>query len=495
MNEHPTDTTGASAPLVLIIDDQSDLARFCRRVLGDAYVFEHASGARAAEEMLASGTVAAVLVDRDFSRGDRTGLIGPAEDVQNEGIHIGRWIRSKDPRIPIIMVTGYREQGTAIEMAKLRCDFLAWQDVMDDPGILHARLQRALNRDSGRRAEDVLPRFRELGMVVESHEFKSTLLRAHEAAQDGAPMLLTGETGTGKDTLAYAIHALTGDSGKQFVSVNVAALNPNLIESELFGYAKGAFTGADRPFVGKLRHAHGGTLFLNEIGELPLTAQAKLLSALEHHEVTPVGDVQAYPARFRLIAASSDDLQRAVEAGAFRRDFYHRVAWHAVVIPPLRERRLDIPPLVRSILRECGQGIGDGIAGIAQEAIDYLVALPWMGNIRELRSVVLEAATATDYFVTLADVHEVVLRNDRSGTTSEAPGAGETEPDPADGYDRRRIEMEDQVFEGLTHRELTARYYAYLYRVCGGSKPEVARRAGIAKTTAYEWKERFGKDL
>ncbi len=482
---------------MLIIDDQSDLARFCGRVLGDLYVFEHVTSARAAEGALASGGVAAALVDRDFSRGDREGLIGPLDDIHNEGLHIVRWIRREYSRIPVLMVTSYREQRPALEMAELGSDFLAWQDVMEDPGILRARLQRALDR-SGHRAEDTLHRFRELGMVVESPEFERTLLASHEAAMDGAPILLTGETGTGKDTLAFALHALTGDSSRPFVSVNVAALSPTLIESELFGHARGAFTGADRPHIGKLRYAHGGTLFLNEIGELSLSAQAKLLTALERNEVVPVGEIESHPARFRLIAASSRDLPRAVEAGEFRRDFYHRLAWHTIDIPPLRDRRRDIPPLVRSFLRHCGQGSEGGIAGISQEAIQYLVDLPWSGNIRELKAVVQAAGGGDSYFITLADVHEVLQRTERTAV----PSGGSTADTPdavgrslVESYDEKRTQHEDIVFEGLPYRRMMERYFAYLYRTCGGRLPEVARVAGIAKATAYEWKEKYGKDL
>ena len=382
------------APTLLIIDDREDLFLFCRRNLGDLGRFVHTPDATSARERLAEHPkVAVVLVDRDFSHADPSRLLGPPQDVRNEGIHILRWLGREHPGLPAIMVTGYRETSTAVEAADLGYDFLAWEEVTARPEILRGRLQQVLDR-SGKREEEILARFRGAGVVVASGEFRRVLVQVHHALAGNAPILLLGETGTGKDTVAWAAHALSGDSTRPFVAVNVAALNPNLLESELFGHAQGAFTGADRATIGKLRHAHGGTLFLNEIGDLAPDFQVKLLTVLDRREVVPVGDVRSFPAQFRLITATSCDLRARLRDGRFREDLYHRLAWHTLEIPPLRDRREDIPALVAAFLRDAGQGCEGGVTSIQREAVECLAEMPWRGNVRELRGMI-EAAAET----------------------------------------------------------------------------------------------------
>lgn len=482
-------------PVILIIDDREDLARFCERSLGDTYEFHHVTGARAAEAILRDAPVAGVLLDRDFSHADPAGLLGPPEDVRDEGLHILRWLRRERPRLPVLMVTGFRELQTALQAADLGADFLAWEDVTADPGILRARLLRALESNTGRQ-ETVLARFRELGIVVESPAFARAVGLLYQALPGRAPILLLGETGTGKDSLGYAVHALSGDPLRPYVSVNVAALNPGLIESELFGHARGAFTGADRVSVGKLRFAHGGTLFLNEVGELTPEIQAKLLTALERNEVVPVGEVRSQPAEFRLITATSRDLRALVESGRFRRELYHRIAWHMIEVPPLRERREDVPALVHAFLRNLAPQREGVVLGIAREALEYLGGLPWSGNVRELRGAVEAASAGARHMITVSDVREVVRRHE--SILSSGPG-GAPEPAPAIRHAEavapvaahERADCEDAVFGALEYRELTATYYRYLVRKAAGRLPEVARLAGISKATVYEWRDRY----
>jgi DNA-binding NtrC family response regulator len=497
---------------ILIIDDRVDTLRFCQRILRDDFDFVHTPSGKEAATALADGDgIAGIILDRDFSKADPALLIGPREDVRNEGLHILRWLKAEHPGIPVVMVTGFREQKPAMEAADLGADFLAWPDIIEQPDILRARLSRALETAGGRSAE-VLAGFRELEIVVESPAFTKTLVALHRAIPGTAPILLLGETGTGKDALAYVIHALSGDSARPYVSVNVASLSPSLIESELFGHKRGAYTSANQTGIGKMRFAHGGTLLLNEIGELAPEVQAKLLTAIEQREVVPVGDVQGYPAEFRLVTATSRDLGGLVRSGTFRRDLYHRIAWHTITIPPLRERREDIPPLIRSFLRRAGQGQENGIVGIANEAIEYMTGLPWYGNIRELKAVMEAAGAVARHFITLADVREVVRRHEtlwgdehvpaaRDGATAvvtDAPGARTRDavagvvPASAAIPASASADSEREVFAGRTYRELTARYFEFLCRETDGKLAEVARIAGIAKATAYEWKDRFG---
>jgi len=483
-------------PLVLIIDDRTDLLRFCERQIGEEYRFVHVTSARgAAQHMSASSQPVAVLLDRDFSKSDPSELLGPAEDARNEGLAILRQLRSQHARLPVLMVTGYREQRLALEAADLGADFLAWQDVIEDPGILRARLKRALEQGEGHE-EAVLARFRQLGIVAESPAFRQTLVSLHQALPGKAPILLLGETGTGKDSLAYAAHALSGDSARPFVNVNMAALNPGLIESELFGHVRGAFTGADRDRIGKIRYANGGTLFMNEVGELAGEIQAKLLAVIETHEVSPVGDVSSMPVDFRLITATSRNPAGLVQSGVIRPDLFHRLAWHSIEIPPLRKRREDIPALVRAFLRSSGQGNPGGIAGIAREAIEYLGELPWQGNVRELKAVVEAASAGVSYVITLKDVRDIVRRRDQIhwGPESALDQAVVSTTAAASLLGAPNLlgeEEEGKIFANCTYRELTARYFAYLMKRTEGRLLEVARLAGIGRATAYEWRDRF----
>lgn len=484
-------------PVILVIDDREDIIRFCERCLGDAFDFRRVPGGRAAAEFLHGQEAAAVLLDRDFSQAERSQLLGPPEDVRNEGLQVLRWLRQTHADLPVIMVTGQRDLPTALAAAELGGDFLAWEDVLADPASLAARLQCALDLRVTHQ-ESLLASFRKLGIVVESPAFARALVMLSRAIPGRAPILLLGETGTGKDSLAYAVHAIAGNPARPYVGVNLSALNPGLVESELFGHARGAFTGASQPSLGKLRFAHGGTLFLNEIGDLAPEIQVKLLTALERSEVVPVGEVRSYPAEFRLVVATSRDLRQLVATGQFRRDLLHRIAWHTIEVPPLSARPEDVSALAHAFLRSTAAHREGIVLGIAREAVEYLATLPWYGNVRELRGVIEAACALARHTITVGDVREVVRRQEgfvpgTGGATApvatpgESPGASRRSvPAPID-----RVCAEDLVFGGLDYEQLTASYFFYLRRRAGGQMSEVARLADIAKTTAYEWRKRF----
>ncbi len=478
-------------PTVLVIDDRRDIFLFCERHLGDTYSFRLCPSGRKALAELPAGRPAAVLLDRDFSQAAPADLLGPRDDVRNEGLHILRALRHLQPLLPVIMVTGQRDLATAIAAADLGAQFLAWEDVEAQPDQLARRLEQALD-DCTANSDGVVAPFRRLGIVAESPAFVRALCALSKALPGRAPILLLGSTGSGKDTLAYAAHSLSGDPARPFIAVNVAALNPNLIESELFGHAKGAFTSAVQAHTGKLRAAHGGTLFLNEVGDLPLEIQAKLLTVLERQEVVPVGEVRSYPAECRLICATSRDLRRLVETGMFRLDLLHRLAWHTIELPPLGKRPEDIPALANAFLRATPVGRSGEVLGFTREAMEYLATLPWTGNVRELRGAIEAASALARHTVTVADVREVVRRLERLTAPDQkhhdahVGGGGEL---TASEQERRKAE--DFVFGGRTHEDLLSAYYFYLKKVSGGRLAEAARIAGIAKATIYEWRKRF----
>jgi DNA-binding NtrC family response regulator len=209
-----------------------------------------------------------------------------------------------------------------------------------------------------------------------------------KVAKSSAAVLITGETGTGKECVAQAIHSLSARARGQFVVVNCGALPDSLIESELFGHVKGAFTGAHANARGKIAHADGGTLFLDEIGEMSLFAQSRLLRVLETHEVQPVGSARSERVDIRIVAATNRALEEEVEARRFRSDLFYRLNVARLALPPLRERPGDIVPLVRHVIDELNARDGGHVSGIAPALVESLEAHQWPGNVRELRNLV-----------------------------------------------------------------------------------------------------------
>jgi DNA-binding NtrC family response regulator len=219
---------------------------------------------------------------------------------------------------------------------------------------------------------------------------------AARAASSNINVLILGESGVGKDVLARTIHQLSPRAGKPFVALNCASLPENLLESELFGHDKGAFTNAATAKVGLFESANGGTVFLDEIGEMPMTMQAKLLQAIERREIRPVGAVKARPIDVRFLSATNVDIEVAVARGSFRRDLMYRLNTLTLAVPPLRERREEIPGLVTMFVNEATRDIGREGLAVSDEAMDCLLAYRWPGNIRELRNAIERAVVLSD---------------------------------------------------------------------------------------------------
>lgn len=542
-------------PLLMVIDDRRDILHHCERCLGEQYSFVHYAGGRPGLAALATLPVSAVLLDRDFSQGNPADLIGPRSDVRNEGLHILESLRTDHPDLPVIMVTGHRDMATAVRATKLKADFVAWEDMEAEPAILAARLQRALDRGHNGNGVGVAA-FRRLGIVAESAAFRAVLAAMYCAVPGTAPICLLGNTGTGKDTLAYGVHCLSGDARRPFVVVNVASIAPTLMAAALFGTVPGAFNDA-RESTGLLRAAHGGTLFLNEIGRLPLEQQSMLLTALDRKEVRPVGAVRSQAVDFRLITATSRDLHALMDQGEFQRDLFHRIAWHTFTVPALAQRVDDIPPLAYSFLRGTDAFKAKRVVGISKEALEYLAALPWPGNVRELQSVIEACAVSSQHTITVADIHEAVTHgkvggagspcetgNFRSGAAASAdPESSTTGPEHGrqaedllfSGRDLHEVMLayyrhllrsvggnmahRDESgprsprarasdapgdpgadaagvpFAGLTHADVRRAYYFYLKRVERGNMRMMALHAGVAKSTIYEWKKEFDLEM
>src|SRR5262245_38879285 len=233
-------------------------------------------------------------------------------------------------------------------------------------------------------------------VVGHSPAMQRVMEMVRKVAPTSSNVLLVGESGTGKELLARAMHRLAANSAGRFLAVNCAAIPHDLLENQLFGHRRGAFTGADRDQSGMFVHAASGTIFLDEIGELPLATQAKLLRAIEQKEILPVGANEPVAVDARIIAATNKNLAKEVELGRFREDLYYRLNVVSITLPPLRERREDIPDFVERLLAKHAQALGKHITGVTHEAMQILLACPWKGNIRELENALQRAVILGD---------------------------------------------------------------------------------------------------
>jgi two-component system response regulator AtoC len=394
---------------VLIVDDDTPLRESLELVLAaEGYEVSAAPDAAVALRRVEETPIDVVLCD----------LRMPGMD----GLELLPHLVRRLPGTPVILMSAYGSADLAVEaMRRGAYDYLAKPF---QPSEVLLALRKARERERLRRANQLLQREvdRALGerpIVAASAGMIELLELIERAAEFKTTVLLTGESGTGKEVLARAIHAQSGRRSEAFVGVNCAAIPENLLESELFGHAKGAFTGADRARRGLFVEADTGTLFLDEIGELPPSLQAKLLRALQEEEVRPVGESKPRRVDVRVIAATARDLERDVAAGAFREDLFYRLNVLRVAVPPLRERREDIPLLVDHFLAHFREALGRPLRAIADDALDALVRYRWPGNVRELENVMERAAIlCTGERIGLSDLPASVV---------EAP-AGPSEP-------------------------------------------------------------------
>jgi DNA-binding NtrC family response regulator len=302
-------------------------------------------------------------------------------------------------------------------------------------------------------------------------------------------LLIEGETGVGKERLASAIHSEGPRSTGRFVALNCGALPEHLMESELFGHVRGAFTGATAARRGWFEIAHHGTLFLDEVGEIPTHLQVKLLRVLQEHEIQPVGSEKSFGVDVRVIAASNRPLEPDVESGRFRRDLYHRLSVVTVTVPPLRERGEDIPVLVERHIRYIAQQIGRRVTGINAQAMEAMCRYSWPGNVRELNNVLERAILlCDDTEITPDDLPESI-----SGTTAASPGAASA-PDSAHGLrlpEQWHAKPLQEVRETFFF-DLERQYIEGLLRATDGRIGEAAKRAGLQERSLYEKMKQFG---
>ena len=364
-------------PVILVVDDDPGVRDAFRLILEDHYEVLDAPDGPQALEVLRAAQVDLVLLDIRLPEMD--------------GIEVLERIKAIDEGLEVILVTAVKTVRTAVAAMKLGAfDYLTKPFEEDE---LLALCNRALEKRSLEREvtflRGELARTRDFEEIVGTHAAMQKLFRLTEqVARTTATVLITGESGTGKELIARAIHRQGPRRDRPFVAVNPAAVAESLIESELFGHEKGAFTGAYQRKLGKFELAQGGTLFLDEIGTLKAELQAKLLRVLQEREIERVGGTRPVKIDVRVIAATNVDVKQAVARGAFREDLYYRLNVVPIEVPPLRERIEDLPLLVEHFVRQYGQQFGKRVQGLSREALGALSLYRWPGNVRELQNVV-----------------------------------------------------------------------------------------------------------
>jgi DNA-binding NtrC family response regulator len=456
---------------VLIVEDepvqQKMLQLLCKKIGFATRMAGH--GREAVEQVQAStlGEIGVVLLDISMPQMDGFETLG--------------WLRKYRPDLPVVMLTSHDDTALAVRAIKEGAsDFIAKPA---EPAQLEVALRNALRLGALTRELARLKRDREgalafVDLVGHERGLAEAVALGRKAAAADVPVFITGETGTGKELFARAIHGESKRVGAPFVALNCGAIPENLVESTLFGHEKGAFTGAVARSIGKFREAEGGTIFLDEVGELPLDAQVKLLRVLQQKEVEPVGAGKAVKVNVRIISATHRDLRAEVKAGRFREDLFFRLHVLPVALPPLRARKEDIVPLAQSFMQRLGAAEGLAHRSLSGEAQAYLLGCRWPGNVRELenlihRALVLGEAEVIDR-ATLTALHEL----EQGADSADAPQSATQ----SHGLTLALMQPDGQ-FKPMQQLEQDAMQAALAH--FGGNITRAAEALGIAKSTFY----------
>jgi DNA-binding NtrC family response regulator len=370
-------------PLILVAEDEDLMRAILTRLLEEAgYRVAVAASAEEALEAFASGDVALTLTDIRMSGMDGLALLDRIKDTDDQAI--------------VIVMTAYSSVDSAVAaLRKGAYDYITKPFVNEDllQSVKNGILQRELFRENRALRRELNSRYSFSEIIGTSNALQSVFRLVEKVAATNTNILIQGESGTGKELIARAIHHLSPRGEKQFIAINCGALPESLLESELFGHVKGAFTGAIANKQGLFRSAEGGTVFLDEIGEISQAMQVRLLRALQEHEVTPVG--ASVPVQFdaRIICATNRDLEKEVAENRFREDLFYRLNVIEVHLPPLRERREDVPLLVRSFITNTARQQDQPQKSIMPDAMAALINYNWPGNVRELQNAIERAFT------------------------------------------------------------------------------------------------------
>ena len=437
---------------ILIIEDDDEIRRLLEeRLIRDGYEVRTAENGRAGLAQLQTTLFDAALIDIDLP--DMTGI-----DVLED-------LKRRDQEIDVVMMTGFPEVETAVQALRLGAyDYLI--KPLETISLQHS-LKRIVERRYLRqevtslrtRLAEAPPLGELVGASRAMQQIKDVIAKV---APTDTAVLIQGESGTGKELVAGAIHRLSARSAGPFVAINCAAIPAELMESELFGHQKGAFSGASADSRGLFRSADGGTLFLDEVGELPMSMQPKLLRVLQEREVRPVGSGQVHRVDVRIVAATNQNLEAAVAAGKFRQDLFFRLNVVLIEPPPLRDMKEDIPALGMHFIRKLNRRFGRQVGSVAPDALAVLSAYRFPGNTRELENIIERAyALGANTQITIADLPVL------------APG-------PAPGAEPRTL-------EDLERELVTATLRAH-----GNDKAKTAEVLGLSERTLYRRLKKLG---
>jgi DNA-binding NtrC family response regulator len=456
----------STKPRVLIIDDEPDVVANWARLLGrEAYPCITATDGERALALLEKERPEIVLTDLKMPRVD--------------GMHVLARARELDPDTVVIMITGHGTIESAVDAMRAGAfDYLLKPLPSND--VLRLAVERAAERrrlvEENRRLREPLASRVGFDQVVgTSPAMEAVFDLVRKAARSDANILIQGESGTGKELIARAIHAQSPRAEEVFVPLDCAALPDTLLESELFGHERGAFTGADRTKPGMIEVADRGTLFLDEIGELPQALQAKLLRALQERQIRRVGATRFVNVDVRLVSATNRDIVELVRKGQFREDLFYRVNVIRIALPPLKERTGDVALLTHHFLRRYGRNRDHPLDGIEPDALARLEAYPWPGNVRELQNVIERACVLADEpMVRVRDLPDYVR--------------GRGHPAPAiPGKDLPLAEAREAWLGAFAHEYLTD-----LLRRHAGNITQAAKTAGVDRKTLHRLLAKHG---
>jgi DNA-binding NtrC family response regulator len=444
-------------PTIAVIDDEERMANILAMMLGRAdYEVEAFTDPEEFLKTLGERAWDLVLTDLKMPR--------------VRGLEVLQRVKEERTEVPVIIVTAHGSVQTAIEaMQQGAFDYV--EKPFDNDECL-ALVERALEHTRLARQNRYLrsqlqSKYALDDVVVDSEAMQAVFDLARRAARSDSTVLISGESGTGKELVARAIHFNSGRVGEPFVTVNCKSFAEGVLESELFGHEKGAFTGAETAKKGVFERADGGTLLLDEIGEVDPNFQAKLLRVLQEGELQRVGGTEPIGVDVRVVAATNRDLEAEVETGNFREDLYFRLAVIPIEIPPLRQRPADILPLARHFLTRESQQMGRSLAGWEPEVEEYLTGHDWPGNVRELENVIERAVVlAQQDRISLDDI---LLKS--------APATGSSSQSLHDFLD-----------------EMTRRKVREALEACDGNRTKAAERLGVDRSTIYRLMERHGVD-
>jgi DNA-binding NtrC family response regulator len=442
---------------ILVVDDERGIRALCSDVLG-----------RAGHEVEAVDTAAGALAA--FARKKFALVLCDINLPDQDGVSLLPKLLAAEPPPAVLLITAYPSIDTAVRGMKLGArDYIGKPFSPDE---LRLVVSRALAEDELRRQHGALTKRLAYGsMIGDSPAMCELRATIDKVAQSDATVLITGESGTGKELVARALHFAGRRAGGAFVPVNCGALVGTLLDSELFGHVRGAFTGADTSKRGLFVAADGGTLFLDEIGELPFELQPKLLRALQDGEVKPVGGANAIRVDARVIAATNRALAGQITAGAFREDLFYRLAVITIEVPPLRERRGDIPLLARHFAEQAALRAERGRVSLTDAALAHLAAQSWPGNARELENAIERAVILATGDV--LDLAEVAGPRPHAPPASLATFSGDDVP---------------------TLDELERAHILKVLELCDGQKTKAAQLLGINRTTLWKKLRTYGID-